>query len=227
MQRLILIDMNTQYDFLDEAGAAPVLNRKPVIRNLHTIFALLRSYHVPVISAVDSHREGEPIHDCFPRHCVENTPGERKLPFTLLKKRLFIEANNSFDLPKSLFKNHRQIVFRRRTADFLDNPKADRLLSRLTSASFVVCGVGLERSIRRLSLCLIARGFDVAFVTAASGYWNETDAEMSRKLIIAKGGRELHMEDLDPLFQQAMRPRITRLYSKAIPRTKRRRNLAG
>jgi len=131
------------------------------------------------------------------------------------------------DLPKNLWKGNRQIVFRRRTADFLDNPKADRLLSRLRSASLILFGVGLERSIRRLALCLLARGFRVAFVPEACGYWNETEGDLARRLIIAKGGQELHLDDLEETFKNATRPRITRIYSKAVDPTKRRRNIAG
>lgn len=227
MHRFILIDMNTQHDFLDATGTAPVLNRDTVVPHLRTIFALARMYHIPVVSAVDSHRRDEPSHDGFPRHCVEGTPGEKKLSFTLLQKRVFVEANNSLDLPKNLFKSNRQLVFRRRTPDFLDNPKADRLLSRLTFGKFIIFGVGLDRSIRRLSLCLLARGFEFAFIPEACGYWNETEADLARQLIIARGGQELHMEQLDPMFKEATRTRITRIFSSPVPRTKRRRNLAG
>ena len=227
MHKYVLIDMNTQHDFLDPRGAVPVANREALLRHLRKIFALSRMYHLPIVSAVDSHREDESPHDGFPRHCVEGTMGERKLSFTLLQKRLFVEANNSLDLPKNLWKGNRQIVFRRRTADFLDNPKADRLLSRLRSASLILFGVGLERSIRRLALCLLGRGLQVAFVPEACGYWNETEGDLARRLIIAKGGQELHLDDLEETFKNATRPRITRIYSKAVDPTKRRRNIAG
>ena len=46
-------------------------------------------------------------------------------------------------------------------------------------------------------------------------------------LIIAKGGMELLLDDLEDTFKSAIRPRITRIYSKAIDPTARRRNIAG
>ena len=92
MHKYVLIDMNTQHDFLDPRGAIPVMNREALLRSLRKIFALSRTYHLPIVSAVDSHREDESPHDGFPRHCVEGTTGERKLSFTLLQKRLFVEA---------------------------------------------------------------------------------------------------------------------------------------
>ncbi len=224
----ILIDMNTQRDFLDAEGSFPAANREPLLRNLRKVFALAQQYHLPIISAVDSHRETEPAHHGFPKHCVEGTPGENKLAFTLLQKRIFVEANNSLDLPFNLLQQHRQVVLRRRTTDFLDNPKADRLLSGLQPRMFIVFGVGLERSIRRLILCLLARGRAVGFIGETCGYWNETDADLATRLMLAKGAQLLDLSELDELFQAATRKRIRRVFSKpGKDQSHRRRSLAG
>lgn len=223
----VLIDMNTQRDFLDAQGAAPVANRESLLPNLRKMIARVRAYHLPLISAVDSHRDSEPANPNFPKHCVDGTLGERKLAFTLLQKRVFVEANNSLDLPKNLLKHYRQVVFRRRTSDFLDNPKADRLLSELSPGLFVIFGVGLERSIRRLALCLLGRGYSVAFVNEACGYWSESEADLTRRLLVAKGCYEMTMAEVDDRFKAASRSRIKRIYSKAISPSKTRRPLAG
>jgi len=223
----ILIDMTTQRDFLDADGGFPVVNRPAVVRNLRRLFGLAQTYHLPVISAVDSHRENEPAQNGFPQHCVEGTPGQKKPSFTLLQKRIFVEANNSLDLPANLLNRYRQVVFRRRTSDLLDNPKADRLLTGLQPELFVVFGVGLERSIRRLILCLLARGRDVGYIPEACGYWNETDAELSRRQILAKGGCELQLDQLDATFKEATRTRIRRIFSKPPAKPNQRRSLAG
>lgn len=223
----ILIDMNTQRDFLDADGSAPVLNREGLLRHLRRLFALARAYHLPVISAVDSHREWEPGHDGFAKHCIEGTPGQKKLGFTLLQKRIFVEANNSLDLPANLLKQYRQVVFRRRTVDLLDNPKADRLLTGLAPKLFIIFGVGLERSIRRLALCLLARGCTVGIVAEGCGYWNESDADLTRRLLLAKSARELQLTELEALFKQATRPRVPRVFSKSQQGPPQRRSLAS
>ena len=227
MGKHVLLDMNTQFDFLDERGACPVIERKTVILHARKIFELLRRHHIPVISCIDSHRDSEPPHDGFPKHCVEGSAGQNKLPFTLLSSRCFVEANNSLDLPHNLLQKHRQLVLRRRTTDFLENPKADRLVSGLSPELFVIFGVGLERSIRRLTLCLLARGYGVAIIPEACGYWNETEADLTRRLLRAKGASEVPMDELEELLKDPARPRIQRMFSKPGKRTKQRRSLAS
>lgn len=226
-QSYILIDMNTQKDFLDEDGAVPVVNRAGVIRNLYKIFGLAKNYHVPVISAVDSHRQSEMARPGFSKHCIEGTSGQNKLPFTLFPKRIFVEANNNFDLPTNLLKSYHQVVFRRRTTDFLENPKADRLLSGLHPEQFIIFGVGLERSIRRLILCLLARGRSVGFIPEACGYWSETEADLSVRLLLAKGARQVAVQDLETLFKNGSQNRIRRIFSKPPTKPGQRRSLAG
>lgn len=227
MPEYVLIDMNTQRDFLDADGAVPVFNRVSVVAELRKVFAASQSYQVPLVSAVDSHRETEPPHDGFPKHCLEGSLGQRKLPFTLLQKRIFIEANNNLDLPKNLLNNYRQVIFRRRTTDLLENPKADRLLGSLTTESLLIFGVGLERSIRRLILCLLARGHSVGFIPEACGYWNETEADLTQRLVMAKGCERVPLAELDRLFKEAIPARIQRVYSKPPEAVRSRRTLAG
>ncbi len=222
----IMIDMNTQRDFLDADGAYPVANRDTVVPALRRVFAIARARHVPVISAMDTHRECERFNGT-PRHCVEGSRGHEKVKFSLLRNRTLVEANNNLDLPFDLLSQYRQIIFRRRSRDFLGNPKADRLLSETQPKKFVVFGVGLERSIRRLILGLIGRGHQVGFVAAACGYWNETDADLTSRLITAKSGVELELETLDALLQDASeKKRVQRVFSKPQPK-RSRRSLAG
>ena len=222
----VMIDMNTQRDFLDADGAHPVANRDTVVPALRKVFAIARARHVPVISAMDTHRDSERFSGS-PKHCVEGTRGHEKVKFSLLRNRTLVEANNSLDLPFDLLSQFRQIIFNRRSRDFLGNPKADRLLSETRPKKFVVFGVGLERSIRRLILGLIGRGHRVGFVPAACGYWNETDADLTRRLITAKSGVELDLAQLDTLLQEASeKKRVQRVFSKPQPK-RSRRSLAG
>lgn len=223
--KYVLLDMNTQRDFLEPDGACPVSNLAALLPKLRKIFAMTRAYRMPLISALDTHRETEPPKG-LPWHCIEGSPGQKKVQFTLLQNRVLVEANNSLDLPLDLLRKHRQVILRRRTEDLLHNPKADRLLSELEPRSFILFGVGLERSIRRLALSLLARGKTVAFVPEACGYWNEIDAELTTRQLVAKGSTELTVQDLDGLFKEASKRRIKRVFSK--PRSpKIGRSLAG
>lgn len=227
MQRYVLLDMNTQRDFLDADGTCPINGPDSLIPKLRKVFSLARTYHIPVVSALDSHRENE-LPNGLPRHCFEGSSGQKKLRFTLLRNRTFVEANNNLDLPMNLLDSYRQVILRRRTEDFFGNPKADRLLTDLRPERFILFGVGLERSIRRLALSLLARGKRIAVVPEACGYWSATDADLTVRLILAKHGLELTVEELGVLFERASRVRMPRVFSRARRKTtKSRRSLAG
>ncbi|MCG3138506.1 MAG: hypothetical protein HJJLKODD_02371 [Phycisphaerae bacterium] len=213
MQPFVFIDLNTQRDFLDAGGSCPVLQLDRVRAALSRLFALAQGYHLPVISAIDAHREGEAPNG-MPRHCLEGTLGAKKVSSTLLRKRTLIEANNNFDLPLDLLSRYRQVLFIRRTRDLFENPKADRLLSTLEPQSFIVFGVSSERSLQQLVLALLARNKPVSIVPEACGYWNETDGEMSLRQLVAKGAVELPLAELEPLLQQ----HCTRLRPRSLPR---------
>src|SRR5690606_18447099 len=132
----------TQRDFLEPEAILQVVNRDAVTTNLERIFAWVRATGVGVVSAVESHRPTDVLNG-FPLHCIDDTPGQSKLPFTLLENRLLVEADNCLSLPLDLAANYQQIIFRKRSRDVLGNPKADRFLSTLPTVEFILCGVGL------------------------------------------------------------------------------------
>src|SRR5262245_53583913 len=76
----ILVDMNTQYDFLLPRGVLPVANRAEILPNIRKLMNWGRVEQVPIISTLESHRPGEVIRG-FPAHCIDRTPGQKKLPF--------------------------------------------------------------------------------------------------------------------------------------------------
>ena len=193
--RQVLLDVSTQRDFLDERGSVPVLNRVELLPNLRRVLNWAYEHRIPVISALDAHRQWEPLNG-MPRHCVEGSWGQAKMPFTLFPERTMVEVDNSFTVPLDLLSRYRQVVFRKRTQDFLANPKADRLLTEMQVGEFILCGVGTEIGIKMLALGLMARQKRVAVVFDACGYWSRADAELSLRQLDAKGAALISAETL-------------------------------
>ena len=193
--RSVLVDVSTQRDFLDAEGALPVQNREALLPRLRRMMALARAARLPVISSVDTHRETDPLNG-VPRHCIEGTTGQQKIPFTLLAQRIVVEADNTIDLPYCVLSRFRQVIFRKQDYDFFSNPKADRLLTELDAGEFVLFGVGLERSVKALALGLLARHKKVAVVIDACGYWSEADADLATRQLRAKGIRITTVDEL-------------------------------
>ena len=193
--RRVLIDVDTQYDFLSEAGAFPVSDRDRAVKGVRRIMSWARANRVPIISSIDTHPENETFKD-VPMHCVEGSQGQKKIPCTLMRQRRLVCTDTMLSIPKDLLVDVRQVIFRKRNDNFFSNPKADRLLTTLEAEEIIICGVGLERCIRSLALGLLARHKLVTVVPEACGRWNSVDADLASRLIEAKGARIVTLDEL-------------------------------
>lgn len=185
----VLVDVNTQNDFLMAEGACPVDERETVISALRRMVAWAKRNHAPVISSVDCHRTCEVRFARLPAHCLDGTPGQQKIGFTLFGSYVKVEGDNTLVVPIDLFRKHQQVIFRKRTTDFLANPKADRFISSLPANNYVVFGLGVEGSVKSIALGLLARHKQVTVVVDACGSWCKSDAEQALRLMDAKGIR--------------------------------------
>jgi nicotinamidase-related amidase len=184
----VVVDVNTQKDFLSGDGILQVKSQKDILERTRMLMEWAKSHRVPVISPVDVHR---PMGDEAIRsplfNCIEGTPGQQKIPFTLLPKRLVLEHDSGMSLPDNLLENYLQIVIHKKTNDVFTNPKADRLFSRLQARRFLIFGVGMERAIKHLGLGLLSRGKNPIIVVDACGTWDDEAAELAVRQLEAKG----------------------------------------
>jgi len=182
----VLLDMNTQCDFLLPRGAVPVSNRAAVVENVRRLMNWARMQRLPVISTLDCHRPGEAMGG-LPPYCMDRSPGQKKLPFTLLPRRVVLYGDNTLDVPNDPFRKFRQVIVTKRNRDFLSNPKADRLVNALDCEYFLMFGMVAEHCIKAAALGLMARQRRVAVVSDACGYWSRTESELALRQIEAKG----------------------------------------
>ena len=182
----VLIDLNTQCDFLLPGGALPVANRAELVPKIRMLMNWARVEHVPVISSLEAHRPGESFHG-LPPHCIDRTQGQRKLPFTLLPRRILLQGDNTLDVPSDPFRRHQQVILTKRCTDFLGNPKADRLINTLTPHHWIIFGVPTSRCVKSVVLGLLARRLRVVVVIDACGHWSEIDGVHACRQMEAKG----------------------------------------
>lgn len=192
----VLVDLNTQNDFCDNAGALPVANVDTLIPALRRVVAWAKRNCVPVISSIESHRKCELSDSGHPICCIDGSGGQRKIGFTMFPKRLSIEIDNTLALPVNVFQRYQQVIFRKRTDDLLANPKADRLLTHLQVQELFILGNGLESSVRALVLALRAREKHVSIILEACGYWHKATAELAVRQMEAKGATIISIDDL-------------------------------
>lgn len=184
--RRVLIDLNTQCDFLLPGGALPVANRDHILPRIRALMTWARNERVPVVSSLEAHRPGE-THRGLPPFCIDRTRGQRKVPFTLMPRRVLVQGDNTFDLPADPFAANQQIVFTKRHDDFLSNPKADRLINSIRPEYWLLTGIAATHSVKSIALGLMARHFHVVVVRDCCGYWSATDCDHAIRQMEAKG----------------------------------------
>lgn len=182
----VLVDLNTQADFLLPDGAFPVSNRDTMLPAIQRLMKFAREERIPIISSLEAHRTCE-FQKGLPPHCIDRTRGQQKVSCTLMPRRVLVQGDNTFDLPSDPFRRFQQVIFTKRDPDFLSNPKADRLINAMRPDYWIVCGIAATHSVKALVLGMLARNFRVVVVRDASGYWSANDAEHAFRQMEAKG----------------------------------------
>ncbi len=182
----VLVDLNTQCDYLLPTGAAPVLNRAHIVPNIRRLMDWARHSATPVVSSLNANRPTDNFNGT-PRHCIDQTPGQRKLPFTLLPRRILLPGDNTLDLPIDLLRRYRQVIFPKHARDLLTNPKADRLLTDIPAAHLIIFGMVCEHCVKATVLALLTRQRNVVVVRDACGFWNQSEADLALRQMEAKG----------------------------------------
>lgn len=183
----VMVDVNTQNDFLTAEGVLPVVDATGVAERIKSIIDWTKRHHLPMVSLIDSHRPIDKSVRVSLFNCIDGTAGQQKLAFTLLPKRCMIDHDSSPGLPDDLLETYRQIILTKHTNDPFTNPKADRFFSRLQAKRLIIFGVGTERAIKSLLLGLLSRGKCPIVIRDACGHWESEPAELALRQAEAKG----------------------------------------
>jgi nicotinamidase-related amidase len=173
----------------------PVANRGTAMPNIRRLMTWARLEQVPIISSLEAHRMGESPNG-LPPHCIDRSPGQRKLPFTLMPRRILVMGDNTTDLPSDAFRRFQQVILTKRNVDFLTNPKADRLINSVGVDHFIIFGISAAHCVKAMVLGLIAQHNHVVVVTDACGWWSQGDADHSFRQMDAKGAVLVTTEEL-------------------------------
>ena len=73
-RKQILIDIDTQKDFLLAGGKACIRNHRRVLAHIRRVMAWARYRDVPIISTAEIRPNGDDAIDC----CIEGTEGQKK-----------------------------------------------------------------------------------------------------------------------------------------------------
>ena len=184
-RKFVLIDVNTQKDFFLANGKALVRNHRRVLSHIRRIMAWARLKNVPVISTCEIYTRDHHIAD----YCIAGTEGQKKIRYALLNNRTSFQADDSTDLPADILRQHKQVIFYKRSPDPFDEPRIERLLSEIKAGVFIVIGASVEGAIASTVLGLLQRGKNVSVVVDAVGSRQKREAKLALRKMRAKGAK--------------------------------------
>lgn len=192
-RRQILIDIDTQKDFLLADGKACVRNHRRVLEHIRRVMAWARRRNVPIISIAEVYPDnnGESI-----GYCIDGTDGQKKIPYTLVGNRVSFAADGNTDLPRDMLRKYRQVIVHKRCVDPFEEPRIDRLLSELRASEFIVVGASIESAVKVTVLGLLQRGKKVTVVMDAVGSHDKKEANLALRKMETKGAKLIETKKL-------------------------------
>jgi len=194
-RRQILIDIDTQRDFLLAGGKACIRNHRRVLAHIRRVMAWARSKHIPVISTCEvyaNNNNDNQANNC----CIDGTEGQKKIRYTLLSNKMSFAADGNTDLPRDMLRQFKQIILYKRCEDPFDEPRIDRLLSEVRAGEFVLIGACAEGAVKATALGLLQRDKNVTVVVDAVGSHDKKESQMALRKMEAKGARLIDTKSL-------------------------------
>jgi len=195
----LLIDVDTQKDFLLPTGRACVRNQAEVLANIHRVIAWARCENVSVISTAEVYPNNNGCSEIS--YCLDGTEGQKKVPCTLLNDRASFPADNINSLPADVLLAYRQVILHKRCIDPFDEPRIERLLSEVEADEFILIGAGTEDAVRATAMGLLHRGKKVSIIVDALGSHNKREAKLALRKMEAKGAKLIMTKNVAGVYR--------------------------
>lgn len=183
---MLLWDVDTQVDFLSPGGRLYVPGAERIIPNLARLTAWAGNHQVPIVASACAHQPGDPELQIYGEHCMAGTPGQQKVPETLLPKR-FVVPNRPIELPDlSVFQ---QTIVEKQAFDFSTNPNSPQVVRQFGAAlQIALYGVVTEICVASAARALLALGHNVTLVQDAVAPLDARKAELFLAEFVGQGG---------------------------------------
>ena len=190
----VLVDIDTQRDFLLADGNACISDHAEVLVNIRRVMAWARHKGISIISTAEVHPNNNG--SSLIKHCLDGTWGQRKIRYTLLSNRISFPADAMNPLPADLMLRYRQIILHKRITDPFEEPRIERLFTEMLANEFILIGAGAEDAVEATALGLLHRGKNVRVVVDALGSHNRRKGKLALRKMKAKGAKLIKTKDL-------------------------------
>ncbi len=192
---MIFWDVDTQVDFMHPGGKLYVPGAEAIIPHLERLTRWAQESKVLVVASADAHRESDSEFQLYPPHCVAGTPGQQKVPETLLPRRVLIPNRRLDSLPD--LRGAEQVIVEKQQLDVFTNPNTEALLARLGQAQEIVLyGVVTELCVACAARGLQQRGYKLLLVSDAVRHLDEAKSRELLADVERRGGRLVTTEEV-------------------------------
>ncbi|MHC4726428.1 MAG: hypothetical protein ACYS17_04300 [Planctomycetota bacterium] len=113
-RKQIIVDIDTQRDFLLASGKACIGNHRRVLSHIRRVMAWARFRNVPIISTAEVHPNHNGNGNGDNGYCIDGTDGQKKIRYTLFNNRVSYAADGNTDLSRDMLRRYKQIILHKR-----------------------------------------------------------------------------------------------------------------
>lgn len=186
MKKAVLLDMDTQVDFMRSTGKLYVPEAEDIIPRVTDLMEYARNMGLMVISTKDTHTPDDPEFKQFSPHCIRGTPGWEKIEGTILADHIELPIDWAGDLPDDIL-DHQQIIIQKNTLDPFMSWMLHEVIERLQKPRCLVFGVATDYSVRYVCLGLLKRKCRVSIILNATRPMREDNGREAIEELKAKG----------------------------------------
>jgi nicotinamidase/pyrazinamidase len=191
---MLFWDVDTQVDFLIPGGRLYVAGAENIIPNLRNLTGWAGGHGVPVVSSACAHKPGDPELQVYGPHCMVGSPGQQKVPETLLPRR-FVVANRPTELPH--LNSFEQIIIEKQAFDVFSNPNAEQVVQQFGGGlRIVMYGVTTDICVACAAHSLLDRGHHVELVIDAIVALDEQKAAAFLEAFVGRRGKLVKTGDI-------------------------------
>lgn len=143
-KKILMWDVDTQKDFMEPKGKLYIPGAEEIVDNLRIITNTANSKGYKMAGSVDAHTPNDPEFKVFPEHCVYGTPGQLKIPETLVGYQLFVPSTKlNFGQVELCYFNG-QTLFEKQTPACKTNQNLRFFLDAIHPESVFIYGVASD-----------------------------------------------------------------------------------
>ena len=160
----VFVDIDTQRDFLEPAGALFVPGSTAIVPNLARLARFAREQRIPILATACAHTPEDPELKTFPPHCMIGTAGQERVEATFCANSLMFDERAQLPAARPP-----HLTLLKRQYDLFTHPHADELIALYATGLpvFVVHGVATDYCVAAAVRGLLARHCRIALVVDA------------------------------------------------------------